>query len=668
MLKFLKNIKKEDALIFPIAIGSLILFTRNTLDNQLIIKFVFVSLMLLIYSIILLIQKRKWIVNQSIPILFIVLISYLLLSGLTLFNTNNLSDGIFSFFRIFLFIGIIVANYLLFNDYNEFIKSVTKSFTLACSVLMLISIFQLIKLFRTLEITHHNLYTVSATIGHKNLLSQVLLLGFPFSLYASFYLNKFYKTLGIVNAMLSIVLITILMTRSVWIAIIAGIIITAIFSLISRNLRHHFLRNSIVYGIIFIFLISCSVFVYSKIDKSSAFQKQLTNITNFNYATVKDRINLWENSYNLFKEKPLFGHGLGSWKINILKYGNQNLRSEDNLTFYQRPHNDYLWILCEGGILTLCFYLLIFVICFIYTYKLASSNISTKNKNFILLFIFTISGYLTFSFFSFPIERIEHLVILSFLISSILLIKKNELPKVTSKNFKYQKISLYILTLMSILSFIWGIYRLQSELYFKKAFIHRNQSNWKLLIKDIDKSSSFFYRIDPFSTPLAWYRGVANFSLGNYSEAEIDFEKARKINPYHIHILNNLGTCKGINKHEQEAINLYKKAVEIAPNFNEAYYNLCTLYFQFQDIDSAIYYLEKIKNPVNHEKYNNYISVVVESKIATLKNESGDQKYTTYINQKLKDEEWIIDIFNKYLQTKKTIEVLVELDFNTNFK
>lgn len=668
MPRFLNNLKKEDILIFIVIIGTLVIFYRNTLDNYLIIKFVFASIVLIVNSIILFTQRKKWNNKQGFPILFGILIFYLLFSGLTLIFTTNLTDGVFSFFKVFLFVGFIFTNFFLYTNYTEFIKSLVKSITIACSIIIVISIFQIISISQTIGINHHNLYNVYATIGHKNLLSEILFLCFPFSIYASFYLNRYFRILGILTSSLSAVLITVLMSRSVWVAIIAGIIFTFIFNLTTKNKLFHYTRNFFCYSIVLLILISSSVLIYSKIDKSNAFQKQVQKITNLKYDTVKDRIILWKNSYALFKEKPLLGNGLGSWKINILKYGNQNLRSEDNLTFYQRPHNDYLWILCEGGILTLCCFLLIFIFCFISAYKLALTQLSENEKVFILLFLFTIAGYLTFSFFSFPIERIEHLIIISFLISSILLMQKDKLPKIQTITLKYKKITITTLMVISAISFIWGIYRLKSEVHLKKAFEYRNQSKWNLLIQEIDKSNTFLYKIDPFSTPLTWYRGVANYSLGNYLEAENDFENAYKINPYHIHVLNNLGTCKGINKHEKEAIKLYKRAIEIAPNFNEVYYNLSTLYYQSQELDSAIICLSKIDNTIDQDKYLKYVTVIVGTKIHNLISYSDDKNYVNYINNKIVKEEWIINVFTQYLQTKKNIEYIVISEYNTNFK
>ena len=89
----------------------------------------------------------------------------------------------------------------------------------------------------------------------------------------------------------------------------------------------------------------------------------------FDQGSTKDRLELWTRTIQLIKEKPLFGHGLSDWKIEMLKYGNKGLVSEDNNTFYQRPHNDFLWIMSETGIIGILLYVAVFIICSSVYYK-----------------------------------------------------------------------------------------------------------------------------------------------------------------------------------------------------------------------------------------------------------------------------------------------------------
>lgn len=162
--------------------------------------------------------------------------------------------------------------------------------------------------------------------------------------------------------------------------------------------------------------------------------------------------------------------------------------------------------------------------------------------------------------------------------------------------------------------------------------------------------------IDPFSTPLSWYRGLANFNLGNYTEACSDFNDAYKINPYHIHVLNNLATCKGITNEYYSALSLYKQALKIAPNFEDAIYNICGIYQKLNDIDNAISYIKKVKNPKNTARYNKVILILVKQKLYALAKINQEEKIKIYIHSLLDNNKAIIEIFHNSIKNNYSIE------------
>jgi tetratricopeptide (TPR) repeat protein len=84
--------------------------------------------------------------------------------------------------------------------------------------------------------------------------------------------------------------------------------------------------------------------------------------------------------------------------------------------------------------------------------------------------------------------------------------------------------------------------------------------------------------MDPTSTPLPWYRGIANFSLGNIEEAFEDFKRAYEIHPNHIHVLNNLGTCHELLGRHNDAIRCYHEVLNISPEFQPTLANLTAVY------------------------------------------------------------------------------------------
>ena len=137
-------------------------------------------------------------------------------------------------------------------------------------------------------------------------------------------------------------------------------------------------------------------------------------------------------------------------------------------------------------------------------------------------------------------------------------------------------------TILIILVFglICGYTRFEAEKHTKKAIAAFQSKDWKGVITEIDKANWRYYNLDPTSTPLLWYRGMANFSLGRIKEARGDFLKAHADHPNHVHVMNNLATCFAKLKHFDTAIDFYNRALLISPRFEQAILNLGAVYFQ----------------------------------------------------------------------------------------
>ncbi|MDP2922339.1 MAG: tetratricopeptide repeat protein [Candidatus Omnitrophota bacterium] len=94
---------------------------------------------------------------------------------------------------------------------------------------------------------------------------------------------------------------------------------------------------------------------------------------------------------------------------------------------------------------------------------------------------------------------------------------------------------------------------------------------------------------------------------GDYNQAIENYEKAIQIDPNYVEAYNNLGySYRSIGKYKQ-AITYYQKAIQIKPNFIPAYANLGALYNQLNEYQNAKDYLTKGVqiDPDFAELYNN---------------------------------------------------------------
>lgn len=639
-------------IIIPLLLIQLVT-SKALIDPVVTIRFTVFAGYLLVFSLALLISKKMPLTfNKSLnnPVIYSYL-AYCLFAAISLIYTPNFADGIFEVLKSFLAFALLILLLISITDYSNFLKKVLKTIVVLALIIVGISLYQLFKLSQSSGISHENLYAVKAVFAHKNILSEVLLLMLPFTIASVIYLRKLFRIFGSLASVLLLFFITILLTRAVWLAFAAAMLSGTVFFILFVLPKHKLnLRNKLAFAAGFIFVIvvvATSILMYSKTDTLDTFQKQTEKIVNFNYGSTKDRIILWKKTGEIIKENPIKGKGLASWKIQILKQGNTELRSEDLITFYQRPHNDFLWIWSESGIIALFAYLLIFVFAIFKAIKI-TRNSDFKNSILMMLMFMLLIGYLVFSFFSFPKERIEHGVFLSVCLFLILGNNVKNDEKFIKSSFKYRTI-LFVVFIVSLFALIVGISRMRSENNLLKAFEARNRSDWTEVVKYNAKAEVVFYKIDPFSTPISWYSGGAYFNMGYIEKAIIEYEKAANLNPYHVYVLNDLASCYNAQGETLKAISLYENAIKIAPNYQDAIFNLTAVYFNNNNLSDAYSYFTMIDSTKSNKKYQQFANVICD-KIAEGLAQSIDEVILTNKIQDIRNsDEWIYKVLTNSL-------------------
>ncbi len=82
--------------------------------------------------------------------------------------------------------------------------------------------------------------------------------------------------------------------------------------------------------------------------------------------------------------------------------------------------------------------------------------------------------------------------------------------------------------------------------------------------------------------------GKHYFNNNDFGNAVRYFKKAIELNPDFAEAYHNLGISFYYNKNEGEAINFLKKAIEIKKDYAKAHYSLGVIYYHNGDLDSAI--------------------------------------------------------------------------------
>jgi O-antigen ligase len=524
---------------------------------------------------------------------------YLLCTILSLTRAVNVSEGIFEVLKTLLFLIFLLVATFIIRTQRASLAVLTKGVSLLAIVVSVIGISQ-----------HYHLgfewipgpadAQPFSTFANKNLFSSFLFLTLPFVLFGFFTFNARWHITAGISFTLALYAILVAQTRAVWVALVlsfALIVVAAVLYFYQKKLRFsieslriHELRIlqfcALVVAVIALNFLQPLLFRSSTTSDISTVEKA-ASIFDPQNSSRNERITLWKKSLLIIKDYPLLGVGAGNWKIVFPKYGLVGTRMEMGTVHFPQPHNDFLWVASETGIIGLAAYVAIFLLAIYYCAKIVTTSDNLHDQILSLAMAFGIIGYMTISFFDFPKERIEHLVYVALILSTILAMYDKLFPLQMKLPGRVVRGLCGIIVFLLVFSTVVGLIRMHAEMHTRRALAARQASEWDGVIQEIDEAYSYYAALDPMVTPLPWYRGVAYFSKNNTVEALKDFTEAYAIHPHHIHVLNNLGSCYERLGDHSKAIEFYIKALAISPRFEESLLNLTAVYFNVGKYEEA---------------------------------------------------------------------------------
>lgn len=436
-----------------------------------------------------------------------------------------------------------------------------------------------------------NIYTVSAFFGHKNLLSSALMLFLPFSVLGYSRLNGFWKKGSLILMFLMIAEIFVLRTRGVWLSTFVGALATfgVYFTIRKRNIEGLKLPVKLIgigLGIALTMLVA--LFSVAEVQSSVADQTNLGTRQKF-----------WANSLEMVKEKPILGVGPGNWRVNFPKH---NLNTLDynvmqGITHIQRPHDDYLWVLSENGLVGLLCYLGVFVFAFI---KIRGNLKAAESKEEIVLnlaLVFGIVAFMSFSITDFPMERITHNALLFSLIALA-----HYRPEISKVNLSGPILKLALLGLV-LFSLGIGSQRWKGEKGAKLVLEYNSQRNAQKIIPAVEETENDYYTIDNYSNPLRYFSAMGKLVQKDFNGALEDIEIAESFHPYNILVLNLKGRILIALKREQEALDYFTKAIDISPRMESALIDRAEIYMNRKDYKSVLISLTSVLPNTRNPKF-----------------------------------------------------------------
>ena len=218
---------------------------------------------------------------------------------------------------------------------------------------------------------------LTSTLGNRNYVSGYLALIFPVAFSLFLIESKKRKKLFYIAVLLIIYTgIIICHTRAIWIALSFSLIL--FIYLLSHYKINKILRDNKKWLIILFSLFSLIILIYSTdnpLNRSSiTAAERAVSTFNIQGSSLRARLLIWQTTLDMIKDRPLFGSGIGTFKMNYLDYQAEILQKNPHYIKYSgkaaEAHNEYLQMMAELGIVGLGVFLSILFIFYSSIFKL----------------------------------------------------------------------------------------------------------------------------------------------------------------------------------------------------------------------------------------------------------------------------------------------------------
>ena len=140
--------------------------------------------------------------------------------------------------------------------------------------------------------------------------------------------------------------------------------------------------------------------VYLSSKGADAISRAATISISTNDGSVNQRLRYYEDVLTHLSSNPIFGVGLGNWKLKSIEY------DATDILGYVVPyhaHSDFIQLGAELGIIGFILYLAIFLLAIYFSYNIIrNSKLSEKEKIFIYLILLSLGVYSVDANLNFP--------------------------------------------------------------------------------------------------------------------------------------------------------------------------------------------------------------------------------------------------------------------------
>ncbi|HQU57846.1 MAG TPA: O-antigen ligase family protein, partial [Saprospiraceae bacterium] len=445
--------------------------------------------------------------------------------------------------------------------------------------------------------------------GNRNLFGSFLVLLLPWSVYCLFQDKGAWRAMAVAAIAFGGYALVLSQTRSAWLAFVLMVLSFQLLLFVHRQrfsaaFRKQW-RNALLAGALGIVAAIGLAFAGGKGSQLASslkwrvqtfFQLPAQDAEPGNEAerNAQERIYVWRHTVDMVKKHPLLGVGAGNWRVRFPEYGGSSAPSFEGIDQMRiRPHNVYLGIASEAGLLALLLYLAMGALALAAAWKAARR---AKDEAGALLAILLFSGLLASAVdlaFSFPTERMEHNLLLLLYSALALNLASGATPSV--KPAKWQR-NILAAALFALLGFsLWiGWQKWQLDRKLQEILRLETRGNFELAARLSEEAEGLFFRLDPIGDPIQWHSANAYKQLKQMDKALAKAEEAERYQPNSHRVLNTKASIlMGLERYA-DAVPVLQKTVQLAPHYEPALINLAYCLYRTDQYEACIQTLEKL--------------------------------------------------------------------------
>lgn len=501
---------------------------------------------------------------------------FVVFTGLSTIWAVNKGEAIYDNARWAVAAGLLLTIYNLYRRYPAHTITV---FSRAAAVIIIpsvaMAVWQIVQLDGDLQ--WDNRYSINSLYSHKGTFSLVMLMvSMPIGMRLRLRMKRarvFYIVLlGLVAAML---LFLSSRTALLALAAIGVVLLLTLIPLKPLSPKWHIPATIVVAALLGVILIGGSrLFTRLPIGDTPGSTGGVLSS-----ASIYERYALWNCTLNISERHPLCGVGAGNWKVCYPEVSTAEIFSVDVLDFnFVRPHNEFLKVLSETGLVGLALFLLALASPIVRA--IGRSSRRRKAGRMTALSLAWLAAAVVAALVDFPLDRTE-----TFLWCMVTVAILSASTASARSSFRTNIHAIPAALIMFAVVWI-AVVRMGCEKKYPEITAANHAQMWKTMERAAHDAHSPLCSLTPIGTPVAYYEAMAREKQGK--EALSVYASALHDSPWHKQSLNDMARLVYITHQDADSAEaLFKKAIYVSPSFSYAYFNLAQLYIQEGRLDKA---------------------------------------------------------------------------------